>query len=49
MLRWLQRAGMMRRAKEPDEAMIAELFAQTAGRFSCPQCGHAGFDRGGCD
>ena len=42
MLRWLHRAGMMRRAKEPDEAMIAELFAQTAGRFSCPQCGRAG-------
>jgi predicted RNA-binding Zn-ribbon protein involved in translation (DUF1610 family) len=42
MLRRLQAAGMMRRAKEPDEAMIEELFVQTASRFACPQCGRLG-------
>jgi predicted RNA-binding Zn-ribbon protein involved in translation (DUF1610 family) len=42
MLRWLQAAGMMRRAKEPDEAVIEELFVQTASRFPCPECGRVG-------
>jgi predicted RNA-binding Zn-ribbon protein involved in translation (DUF1610 family) len=42
MLRWLQSAGMMKRAKEPDEAMIEELFVQTVDRFACPQCAHGG-------
>jgi DNA-directed RNA polymerase subunit M/transcription elongation factor TFIIS len=42
MLRRLQTAGMMRRAKEPDEAVIEELFVQSAGRFTCPECGRAG-------
>jgi predicted RNA-binding Zn-ribbon protein involved in translation (DUF1610 family) len=42
MLRWVQTAGMMRRAKEPDQAVIEELFSQTADRFPCPDCGRAG-------
>jgi predicted RNA-binding Zn-ribbon protein involved in translation (DUF1610 family) len=42
MLRWLQAAGMMRRAKEPDEAVVEELFVQSAGRFSCSECGRVG-------
>jgi DNA-directed RNA polymerase subunit M/transcription elongation factor TFIIS len=42
MLRRLQSAGMMRRAKEPDEAVIEELFLQTAPRFPCPECGRTG-------
>lgn len=42
MLRWLQGVGMMRRAKEPDEPVIVELFAQSANRFQCPSCGHTG-------
>jgi DNA-directed RNA polymerase subunit M/transcription elongation factor TFIIS len=42
MLRRLQAAGMMRRAKEPDTAITEELFIQSAGRFSCPECGRAG-------
>lgn len=42
MLRWVQTAGMMRRSKEPEPAVIEELFHQSAGRFCCPDCGHAG-------
>ncbi len=42
MLRWLQTVGMMRRAKELDVPVIEELFARTADRFRCPECGCAG-------
>jgi predicted RNA-binding Zn-ribbon protein involved in translation (DUF1610 family) len=42
MLRWLQSAGMMRRAKEPEAPLIEELFAQSGDRFACPQCGRMG-------
>ncbi len=42
MLRWLQNAGMLRRAKDPDASLIEELFLQTADRFRCPACGRMG-------
>lgn len=38
----LQRAGMLRREKEPAGALVRELFAAAAPRFPCWQCGHVG-------
>lgn len=35
---WLHAAGMLRRAKNPDAALVVELFRQSRERFECPGC-----------
>jgi predicted RNA-binding Zn-ribbon protein involved in translation (DUF1610 family) len=34
----LVRAGMLRRATDPEPSLVQELFRQSAGKFSCPEC-----------
>jgi hypothetical protein len=34
----LQRAGMLRRANDPEPSLVLELFRQSAGKFNCPEC-----------
>ena len=46
MLVHLRRAGLLRREKEPDAALVRELFQNTAARFTCALCGHAGLTVG---
>jgi predicted RNA-binding Zn-ribbon protein involved in translation (DUF1610 family) len=41
MRQWLQQAGALRRATEPEPALITELFRQSADKFACPDCGAA--------
>ena len=35
---WLHAHGMLRRAKDPESAMIVELFRKSRERFECPEC-----------
>ncbi len=42
MLTRLQSVGVMRRSKDPDPALVKELFASTAERFACASCTHVG-------
>jgi DNA-directed RNA polymerase subunit M/transcription elongation factor TFIIS len=42
LLERLRAAGTMRRAKEPDEAEIVELFRAHQATFACAACGHVG-------
>jgi len=42
MVSWLQRHGRLRRAQEPEPAVVDELFTVAAGQFSCPECGAVG-------
>ena len=42
MLSRLRRLGILRREKEPDVALVLELFRSAAGRFECPECGRTG-------
>jgi len=42
MLRRLRTLGMLRREKEPDWGLVAELFRSAVGRLLCEACGHAG-------
>jgi hypothetical protein len=42
MIAWLQRHGRLRRAQEPEPALVEELFTVAAGQFSCPECGGTG-------
>ena len=42
MLDRLRSLGMLRREKEPDGELIAELFRSTAARLRCEACGQAG-------
>jgi predicted RNA-binding Zn-ribbon protein involved in translation (DUF1610 family) len=41
-VRWLAAAQKIRLGREPDEAILDELFRVTAGQFTCPACGKRG-------
>jgi len=49
MLARLQHVGVLRRSKEPDLDLLAELFAAHAKRLACAACGHIGLSTRGCD
>jgi predicted RNA-binding Zn-ribbon protein involved in translation (DUF1610 family) len=38
----LRQAGLLRREKEPEAALVHELFLATAARFICAECGCVG-------
>ena len=38
----LRQVGKLRRAAEPEEAVLAELFIAASGSFGCDTCGHTG-------
>lgn len=38
----LRTAGMLRRVKDPDEALVVELLATSANRLVCKECGEKG-------
>ena len=42
MLRRLHAIGRLRRAQDPDPEVVQELFAASAGRFPCGECGRVG-------
>lgn len=42
MLEHLRSLGMLRREKEPELDLIAELFQSAAGRMTCDKCGRIG-------
>jgi len=42
MLAVVRGAGMLRREKEPDEAIVEELFGAALQQHPCPQCGAPG-------
>ncbi len=42
MLQRLRSLGMLRREKEPDWDLVAELFRSAAGRLPCDECGQVG-------
>lgn len=42
MLRRLKSLGMLRREKELDWGLVAELFQSAAGRLPCEECRHVG-------
>ncbi|QDU94440.1 TraR/DksA C4-type zinc finger protein [Lignipirellula cremea] len=42
----IQQAGMLRREKKPDEAMLDELFTIAVSRMACLQCGALGLTAG---
>ena len=42
MLARLRQVGMLRREKEPDGALVRELFLATVSRFVCVECGQVG-------
>ena len=42
MLTRLQEVGVMRRSKDPEPAIVRELFESTAERFACASCQHIG-------
>ncbi|MBC8354254.1 MAG: TraR/DksA C4-type zinc finger protein [Planctomycetes bacterium] len=44
MLARLQVVGVMRRSKEPEAALVKELFESTADRLTCSACEHVGLD-----
>lgn len=44
MLRRLQSVGKLRREKEPDSALLAELLRAAAGQLVCAGCGHVGLN-----
>jgi len=45
MLDHLRELGMFKRQKQPDQALIHELYAQQAPWIACTQCGHVGCDQ----
>ncbi|REK19294.1 MAG: hypothetical protein DWQ37_01495 [Planctomycetota bacterium] len=46
MLRWLKRAGMVRRDTAPEPELLPELFRAAAGKFACPECRREGLNVG---
>lgn len=38
MRHWLQRAGMLRRASDPEPQLIVELFGTVTKKLACPDC-----------
>ena len=46
MLARLRQAGMLRREKEPDLALVRELFLATVSRFVCVECKQVGLTAG---
>ena len=42
MLQRLRLLGMLRREKDPDPDLLAELFRTSAGRLACSACGRTG-------
>ncbi len=41
MRQWLTRAGMLRRATDPDASLVVELFRTAHGKLLCQQCNAA--------
>ena len=41
-VRWLTEHGMLRREKDPDWELLAELFTSSAPSFVCPECENQG-------